>query len=764
MSKKDKKRSTRGATKGSQRGDRAAVIMQLFRSFPQRKFALKTLAAQSGGADREGRYQTKAIVYQMVEEGVVEATSASTFRLAARALPSVEGVAQMLASGSMYVVVEGSDKDIFVDRRNTARALDGDRVRVAITRRRASGDPEGQIVEVVERVERNYVGTIEKTRSHAFVRVAQKNMPVDIFIDKGVDKLSDGDKVVVRIISWEPESKCPTGRVVRILGKEGDNTAEMHAILAEFNLPYEFPREVIEDAERIPEKITAKDYASRRDMRDVVTFTIDPVDAKDFDDALSLRRLESGNIEVGVHIADVTHYVQEGSLVEQEARERATSVYLVDRTIPMLPERLSNGLCSLRPNEEKLAFSAIFEMDSEANVVRSWFGRTVILSNRRFTYEEAQSIIEGSDGDFREEVLTLNNLAQKLRARRFAEGSIAFDREEAKFHLDSEGKPLGVYFKVQKEANQLVEEFMLLANRSVSEFIGSKKGKNGKAKTYVYRVHEKPNEEKLARFANFIQRFGYYFDARKGRAVAQQMNALMSDIKGKSEENLVSILAVRTMQKAFYTTENIGHYGLAFPYYSHFTSPIRRYPDMMLHRLLAHYLEGGSSVDSDVVEELCEHSSDMEARAAEAERASVKYKMVEFMKERVGEEFDGSISGVTEWGIYVELEDTHIEGMVALRDLTDEFYAFDEEEYAAVGTRTGRKFTLGDRVRIRVKGADLRLKQLDFEMVGSYDTKGELWQLANRLDSTPKAKPRTTKSTTPASTDQPFYKSIKRRR
>ena len=764
MSKKDKKRSTRGATKGSQRGDRAAVIMQLFRSFPQRKFALKTLAAQSGGADREGRYQTKAIVYQMVEEGVVEATSASTFRLAARALPSVEGVAQMLASGSMYVVVEGSDKDIFVDRRNTARALDGDRVRVAITRRRASGDPEGQIVEITARVERNYVGTIEKTRSHAFVRVAQKNMPVDIFIDKGVDKLSDGDKVVVRIISWEPESKCPTGRVVRILGKEGDNTAEMHAILAEFNLPYEFPREVIEDAERIPEKITAKDYASRRDMRDVVTFTIDPVDAKDFDDALSLRRLESGNIEIGVHIADVTHYVQEGSLVEQEARERATSVYLVDRTIPMLPERLSNGLCSLRPNEEKLAFSAIFEMDSEANVVRSWFGRTVILSNRRFTYEEAQSIIEGSDGDFREEVLTLNNLAQKLRARRFAEGSIAFDREEAKFHLDSEGKPLGVYFKVQKEANQLVEEFMLLANRSVSEFIGSKKDKNGKAKTYVYRVHEKPNEEKLARFANFIQRFGYYFDARKGRAVAQQMNALMSDIKGKSEENLVSILAVRTMQKAFYTTENIGHYGLAFPYYSHFTSPIRRYPDMMLHRLLAHYLEGGSSVDSDVVEELCEHSSDMEARAAEAERASVKYKMVEFMKERVGEEFEGSISGVTEWGIYVELEDTHIEGMVALRDLTDEFYAFDEEEYAAVGTRTGRKFTLGDRVRIRVKGADLRLKQLDFEMVGSYDTKGELWELPNRLDGAPKAKARTTKPTTPAPADKPFYKSIKRRR
>ncbi len=733
MSKKDKKRSTRGADKGSHRRDRAAIIIQLFRSFPSRKFALKTLAAQSGGADREGRYQTKAIVYQMVEEGTIEATSASTFRLAAKALPSVEGVVQMLASGSVYVAVEGVDKDIFVDRRNTSRALDGDRVRVVITRRRSSGDPEGQIVEVIERAERNYVGTIEKTRSHAFVRVSRKSMPVDIFIDKGVDKLHDGDKVVVRITSWEPESKCPTGRVVDVLGKEGDNTAEMHAILAEYNLPYDFPREVAQEAEGISDKISDKEIKARRDFRGVTTFTIDPADAKDFDDALSFRTLENGNIEVGVHIADVTHYVQEGSLVEQEARERATSVYLVDRTIPMLPERLSNELCSLRPGEEKLCFSAVFELDADANIVGEWFGRTIILSDRRFTYEEAQEIIEGAEGDFRAEILKLNELAQRLRARRFAEGSIAFEREEAKFKLDTEGKPLGVYFKVQKEANQLIEEFMLLANRRVSSFIGTQKGKNGKSKTFVYRVHEKPDAEKLARFANFILKFGYYFDARKGKAVAQQMNSLMSQIKGKSEENVVSILAVRTMQKAYYSTQNIGHYGLAFPYYSHFTSPIRRYPDMMLHRLLAHYLEGGHSVDNEVVEELCEHSSDMEARAAEAERASIKYKMVEFMKERVGEEFDGSISGVTEWGLFVELEQTHIEGMVALRDLSDEFYLFDEEEYAAVGARSGRKFVLGDRVRIRVKGADLRLKQLDFEMVGSYDSKGGLWQVKNTL-------------------------------
>jgi ribonuclease R len=629
----------------------------------------------------------------------------------------LEGTVDMTQGGGAYVVVGGAQRDVFVRPSGMNGALEGDLVKVLAKPARGGGKPEGVVTEIVKRSTRAYAGVINLSpdRHYGFVSPDSRKIPYDIFVhlDEG-STVEEGAKVLVRIVEWDAGRKNPSGELVDILGMPGDNDTEMHSILAEFDLPYKFEQEVLDDAERIPGKITAKEIAARRDMRTVATFTIDPADAKDFDDALSVRRLPAG-WEVGVHIADVTHYVQPKTVVEREAEDRATSVYLVDRTIPMLPERLSNDLCSLRPNEDKLTFSAVFELDDEANIIKEWFGRTVIHSDRRFAYEEAQAVIEGNAGDMKDEILTLHTLAQKLRARRFKNGSITFEREEAKFTLDASGKPTGVYFKEQKESNQLIEEFMLLANRRVAEFVAKQK------KTMVYRVHDEPNADKLASFSRFITRFGYDFRAQEGKAISKEMNRLMKQIHGKAEENIVSTLAIRTMAKAFYTTDNIGHYGLAFKYYTHFTSPIRRYPDMMVHRLLATYLEGSKAPDKNSLEELCEHSSDMEIRAAEAERASVKYKMVEFMLDKLGQEFDGTISGITEWGIYVELTDTHIEGMVSLRDMTDDYYTFDEENYMVEGRLSRRRFTLGDGVRVRVLRADLARKQLDFQLTASYD-------------------------------------------
>lgn len=718
MKQTKKQRPAKGA--GKRKNDRASMILSLLREFPNNKFSLKHLASASGGADKEGRRETLAILGRLYDEGIVEECAREKYRLTRSHLPRYEGTAEMTPGGAVYVRVEGQENDIYVNQRNAANALDGDRVEVAVMHRGHRGRTEGEIVRIVERSRRPCVGIAEVGAHQIFVRPDSRRMPLDIYLSKReYPDIRDGQKVVVRIVDWQPGSKSPVGELVEILGMAGENDAEMHAILSEYELPYRFEPAVEQAATAIDGRIDEQEIARRRDFRGTTTFTVDPADAKDFDDALSVRRLRDGVWEVGVHIADVTHYVRPHSVLDDEAVARGTSVYLVDRTVPMLPERLSNELCSLRPHEDSLCFSAVFTLDENLDILDEWFGRTVIHSDRRFTYAEAQEVIETGRGDYAEEVLTLHRLAEELRRQRFRNGAIGFERDEVKFRLDEAGRPLGVYFKEQKESNRMIEEFMLLANRRVAEFCSARHDDKGRktARTMVYRVHDVPNEEKLDRFRQFILRFGHVFKAAKGRAVAREMNKLFTKVRGAAEENAVTTMAVRSMAKAFYTTDNIGHYGLAFPCYTHFTSPIRRYPDMMVHRLLAHYLAGGRSADKQAVEELCARASEREVIAAEAERASIKYKMVEFMKERLGEEFEGHISGVTEWGIYVELDETHIEGMAHLRDIEGDWFDFDEQRYEIVGRSTGRRLTLGDAVRIRVRRADMRKRQLDFELL-----------------------------------------------
>ena len=700
---------------------RAAFVVRMFREFPERVFSMKQLVAASGGNSRDARYVVRDVVESLVESGVVERLSRDKFQLSMAQLPRYEGVVDMIGSGAAYVQVEELDSDIYVNQRNVNCALDGDRVVVVVQRQSTrEGDcPEGTIVSVVERSGKQYVGVAEVSRSAIFVHPDSRKLPMDIFFSrKQYPSVKDGDKVVFRITDWQQGDKSPRGEITDVLGPQGDNETEMHAILAEYDLPYRFEREVEQAADAISATISDEEYRSRRDFRDITTFTVDPADAKDFDDALSIRRLDDGIWEVGVHIADVTHYVTEGSVVDCEARERGTSVYLVDRTVPMLPERLCNELCSLRPNEESLCFSAVFTLNDEAEILDEWFGRTVIYSDRRFTYAEAQSRIETGVGDYAEEIGVMNDMAQKLRRRRFKDGAVSFERAEFKFILDEKGKPLGVFTKEQQEANQMIEEFMLLANRRVAEFCAScEVGGRRVPRAMVYRVHDEPNEEKLSRFRDFISRFGYSFKANKGRSVAKAMNKLLSEVKGRVEENAISALAVRSMSKAFYTTDNVGHYGLAFKYYTHFTSPIRRYPDMMVHRLLARYLAGGKSADSKTLEKQATYASEREVLASEAERASVKYKMVEFMQDKVGEMFKGNVSGMSEWGIYVELQDTHIEGMAYLRDIEGDFYSYDEARFEVVGRHYGRRIAFGDEVWVCVKGVDLQRRTLDFEIV-----------------------------------------------
>ncbi|MEG1622467.1 MAG: ribonuclease R [Alistipes sp.] len=718
MTRHEKKQSRSAESQGN---DLSSLILKLLREFPSHKFSLKQLTAAAGGRAKEDRHAIVELVDHLVSNGSIEECMRGKFCLSKKMRPTYEGIVDMIASGSMYIKTEGLDNDVFVHQRNSEHALNGDRVEIALMHRSKTGSLEGEVVRIIERSRKTYVGVAEVGLHQIFIRIDSRRMPVDVFLTKKqYPTIKTGDKVAIRIADWPMDFKSPVGELVDILGKAGENDTEMHAILAEYDLPYRFEDQIIKAADAIPGTISEAEIAKRRDFRAITTFTIDPADAKDFDDALSIQKIKEGVWEVGVHIADVTHYVTPKSIVDGEAEERGTSVYLVDRTIPMLPEKLCNELCSLRPHEESLCFSAVFTINENLELLNEWFGRTVIHSDHRFEYATVQDIIETGKGEYADEILTLNKLAQGLRHERFKNGAISFDREEMKFQLDEKGKPIGVYFKVQKEANQLIEEFMLLANKKVAEFCAFKLVNGHKTpRTMVYRVHDLPNDEKLAKFRTFILRFGYIFKAANGRAVAQEMNDLLDKVKGTVEQNAVETLAVRSMAKACYSTDNIGHYGLAFPFYTHFTSPIRRYPDMMVHRLLAHYLDGGKSADRTLYDALCEHASEREIIAAEAERASIKYKMVEFMADKIGQEFEGHISGLTEWGLFIELDETHIEGMAFLRDIEGDFYQFDEVRYEIYGHATGRRFTLGDKMRIRVKKADLQKRLLDFEVLVS---------------------------------------------
>ncbi|MDZ7742818.1 MAG: ribonuclease R [Bacteroidota bacterium] len=696
-------------------------ILGIFSKNPYKTFNYKQISHALGAKDRAGKDLVSKIMWDLTEAGEILEIKPGKYKMNPENIGDfagkryITGIVDMMSTGKAYIVSDEMGEDVFIAHNNTHRALNKDKVKVLLFPQRKGRKTEGQIVEVLERKKTQYVGIIEVSQNYAFVIPDNKSIHVDIFIpEKKRKNAKSGEKVVCRITEWPEHARNPFGEVIHVLGKPGEHNVEMESILAEYEFPLGFPKHVEKEAENIPLEISKPEINKRRDFRDVLTLTIDPKDAKDFDDALSVQKLPNGNYDVGIHIADVSHYVKPDSIIDKEGYFRATSIYLVDRVIPMLPEKLSNMVCSLRPNEDKLCFSAVFEMDEKAKVVNQWFGKTIINSNRRFNYEEVQKILEDGKGELFEDLFTLNKLAKTLRSDRFKKGAINFKSQEVRFELDDEGNPLSIYLKEQKDSNKLIEEFMLLANRKVAELIGKRKNKE-KTKTFVYRVHDQPTPEKLSTFVEFVNKLGYKMDLNNQRSLAKSFNQLFEQVSGKGEEHMIETIAIRTMAKAEYSTENIGHYGLSFSYYTHFTSPIRRYPDLMVHRLLKRYLAGKESVNKVEYDDKCVHSSEMERKAQEAERDSVKYKQAEYLLDKIGQEFDALISGVSKWGIYAEINGNKCEGMIRLKDLEDDFYYLDEENYQVIGQRYGHTYKLGHPIRIRVKKIDLSRKQMDFE-------------------------------------------------